>query len=102
MGMVSVNQKLSASYYADMIWAILHDMCKHFNEYMSVDNFQSARFGMIWSHTYLRGFAQKMRAPQQINLITIPDEWRDAISNNRQYRRDLPLQREGGGRGEAE
>ena len=64
MGMARIKQKLSTSYYANMIWEILDDMCKHFNEYMSLDDFQNARFSLIWLQTDLRGFTQQMRASQ--------------------------------------
>ena len=48
MGMVRTKEKLTESYYANKIWAIIDDMCKHFNECMSLDDFQSARFGLNW------------------------------------------------------
>ena len=48
MTMAKMKQKLTLSYYANVIWAILDDMCKHFNECMSIDDFQHAQFGLVW------------------------------------------------------
>ena len=98
MGMARIKEKLTASYYSNVIWEILNDMRKHFNECMLVDDFHNARFGLLWPQTDLRGFTQQIRASQQVHLITLPDKWRDTISDNRRYEKNTPLQG-GGGRG---
>ena len=43
MGMARVKETITPSYYANVIWAILNDMAKHFNECMSIDNFVEGR-----------------------------------------------------------
>ena len=48
MGIVRMKEKLTALYYATIIWAIPDDMYTHFNEYILLDDFQSARFGLTW------------------------------------------------------
>ena len=72
MTMARIKQKLTMLYYANEIWAILDNMCKHFNECMSIDDVQHAWCGLVWPQTDLRGFAHQMRALQDINLITLP------------------------------
>ena len=98
MALAQCKSKLKPSYYGNVIWAVLDDMAKHFSECMSIDDFATARFGLMWPRTDLRGFAQQMSGNQDINLITLPDEWVESWAPTRQYERDQH-NRDRGGRG---
>ena len=95
--MARIKQRLTPSFYTNMICAILNGMAKHFNECMSINDFDGSQFGLVWPRTDLKGFANQMRALQDIKLLTLLDKWNDAISNNRQYKIDSPYQGGGGG-----
>ena len=81
MEMSGVTEKLTPMYLANVMWAVLDDQCKHFNECMSMDDFRNPRGRVIWPRTNLRGFAQTMAGQQNILLLTFPDEWKAVISD---------------------
>ena len=78
------KSKLNAQYFANVMWAVLDDGCKHFSECTSLEDLQmGAAYTITWPTTDLFGFADTMRGSQQIELLTLPDEWREVIDDER-------------------
>ena len=47
MSMAEIKSKLKPSYYANIIWAVLDNTVKHFNECMSIEDFTGSQFGLV-------------------------------------------------------
>lgn len=80
MQLGKLQHAVDATYYANVIWAVLDDACKHFSEYISMDDFKDPRACILWPQTNLHAFANTtMASGQPIHLMSFPAEWTDAL-----------------------
>jgi hypothetical protein len=80
--MAGVQHRLKPMYFANVVWAVLDDACKHFSECMTMEALRSSTPSTIrWPRSGLAGVAQDMRGSQTIDYWTMPDEWRNVISS---------------------
>ena len=76
-----IQDTLDELYYANLIWAIIDAMYRHFNEPLVMTDFESSAGmgGVIWPLTGLKLLACTLGMHQQLNLLTFPHEWIDAL-----------------------
>ena len=82
MAMAQIRKVLTPMYFANVVWAVLDDGVRHFNECMPFDDLQgiTSQMQVVWPRTDLHNFAKMMRGNQNVALLTLPTEWEYAIS----------------------
>ena len=80
--MQEVKVIISTIYYANVMWAVLLDHNKHFNEYLTIRDLDvtSSTTTIHWSISNLGGFILTMAGRSTMEILTFPREWKDAIS----------------------
>jgi hypothetical protein len=90
---------LRPNYFANIVWAVLSDAVLHFNECLDMDDIVGKPdISIVWLRSSLRNFATNVIAGgQDINLLSMPNEWRQAMTSDG-YRAAMVATGRGGGR----
>jgi hypothetical protein len=90
---------LRPNYFANIVWAVLSDAVLHFNECLDMDDIVGKPdISIVWPRLSLRNFANNVIAGgQDINLLSMPKEWKQAMTSDG-YRAAMVATGRSGGR----
>ena len=78
MAMGNIIERMEPLYFANVIWAVFDDQCRHFNECLPESTFTGGQGRQIvWPRTDLIDLSMMMRMNQPLNHLTLPTEWKE-------------------------